>query len=204
MKSTLRLACIYLAVGGTAVAAGSTVINFDDLPSPGTGVWDIPQGYAGLNWSFLTYEAPGLKFAPDSNGFVNGVASSPHIAVGNGGNLSTFSIASGTFTFNSVSLTAAYNDNLGISVKGSLNGATVYQDTRYVDTTIPSKLDFNWGGIDSVIMRVVSLGTPHGYPIGSGIGFAVDDIDLTVIPEPSSYAVAGIGAAALMIIRRRK
>ena len=34
--------------------------------------------------------------------------------------------------------------------------------------------------------------------------FYMDDITLTVIPEPSTFALAGLGAAVLMIARRRR
>jgi hypothetical protein len=37
--------------------------------------------------------------------------------------------------------------------------------------------------------------TPYGY---------LDDIHVTPVPEPSTYALIGLGAAALMIARRRR
>jgi len=48
-----------------------------------------------------------------------------------------------------------------------------------------------------------------GFWIQDSIGaaqptFYLDDVTMTVIPEPSTFALAGLGAAVLMMARRRK
>jgi hypothetical protein len=54
-----------------------------------------------------------------------------------------------------------------------------------------------WGGASDVISLVTVTGTDT-------LGFAIGEFGVHVIPEPSSFALAGLGAAALVIARRRK
>jgi hypothetical protein len=49
------------------------------------------------------------------------------------------------------------------------------------------------------------LGNPQASPPGTPTDFtAMPAVVLTAIPEPSTFALAGLGAAALLIFRRRK
>jgi hypothetical protein len=56
-----------------------------------------------------------------------------------------------------------------------------------------------------------SLGTVQGYSIGGAgsapgtfISASFDDLSFTQIPEPSSFALMGLGGAALYFLRRRR
>jgi len=66
---------------------------------------------------------------------------------------------------------------------------------------------FGWAGHSSVAENVQLGGglIPQGTLFGGGAGQASGfGLVYTVIPEPASFALAGLGAAALVIFRRRK
>jgi hypothetical protein len=46
--------------------------------------------------------------------------------------------------------------------------------------------------------------TPPGAPTTLGDSWGTTDLVMTAVPEPSTFALAGLGAAALLIFRRRK
>jgi uncharacterized membrane protein YfcA len=52
----------------------------------------------------------------------------------------------------------------------------------------------------NITAAVGGTGTPPGMPTGG----VVQSFNLYFVPEPTSFALAGLGAAAMMIFRRRK
>jgi len=105
---------------------------------------------------------------------------------------------------------------------GSALGAGTFLDLSGVPVSIPGALTSGsfrieaWqGGAGSTFngaqIRGQSgvfsnpLGNPNAQPPGLPTDFTgMPGITLTTIPEPSTFALAGLGAAALLIFRRRK
>lgn len=200
----MKYQAVLLAIVLGAIPAFSAVITFDDLPARTAG--SIPQGYANLFWSTgFTFFDPLNYFGSVPNGYSAGIVSGPNIAYNsnadfsNGGAISFFS--SSAFTFTSVYLTAAWYDNLQVTVAGSLGGVAVAGDllTVTLNATRPTFFTFNWAGIDRVTFTP-SGGTPHGYS-GSGHYFLMDNLEVTTTPEPGAAGLLGAGLAGLFCFR---
>jgi hypothetical protein len=198
MKSIGNLAFIYFVAAGTAVAAGPTVITFDDLPSPGAGSMVVPNGYAGLQWDNFRYLDPVLQGIQNS-GYYHGMISAPQVAYNSFGDPAT--ISGGSFNLLSAYLTGGWNDGLQVEVQGFAGGTQIYDNTYTVNSTAPSLINFEYLGIDSV--RFSSFGgLGHAGYVGAGEQFALDMMTIEVIPEPSGFALTGVAAALLVICLR--
>jgi hypothetical protein len=76
-------------------------------------------------------------------------------------------------------------------------------DTTYtLSATAPTLIAFNYAGVDSV--QFISFdGTLHQGYSGDGTHFAMDNMDITAVPEPSNY-VAGVSALSMLVLAWRK
>lgn len=186
MKAILELACIYFAAAGAALAATPITITFDDLPDPGLAQRaPIPAGYAGLQWS-ANYLNAYDQGAPNPAWYQQGIVSPPNVAV------NVIGFSSGTaFNVNSLYLTSALNDNIRVQVVASGDGI-IYNNTYTITTLRPTRFDLNYLDVNEV-----DFAAPD--PL-----WMMDSLTITFIPEPSSLALAGLGAAALAISRRRR
>lgn len=197
---TLSLA-IAAAVVAAAVPAQAAVIGFDDLGD--SSYTPLAGSYQGLTWDYWA-AINGANYGP--SGYANGVVSPGNVACGCGGDYgqSEQSISSASnFTLVSGYFTSAWNDGATLTITG-LNGATtLFSTSAVLDTTGPSFLTFNWGGINKVTFSI-SGGTQSELP-GSGNYFAVDDLSVSFVPEPQSWAmlIAGFGLVGATMRRRR-
>jgi hypothetical protein len=184
----------------TAGQAQAVVVTFDDIPDSGYGSY-ISNGYAGLDWN--NFYALNTPLFPDPSGYQNGTVSDSNVAFNGYGNSGFISLAGGaTFDFNSTYLTAAWNNGLNILVEGFLGGNTLYSTIVNVDTTSPTKFDFNFLGIDQ-LKFTSSGGTNAGYGY-SAKHFAMDNLAYNEpVPEPitilGTLAAGGIGT----VLRRK-
>jgi hypothetical protein len=102
---------------------------------------------------------------------------------------------------------------------GAALGAGTFLDLSGAPVSIPGALTsgffrvdawVNATTFDSAVTRASSpvfgnpLGNPNAQPPGVPTDFANMPALVMVIPEPSTFALAGLGAAALLIFRRRK
>ena len=190
---TLLSLSLFFAPTEGAFAGSPVTLTFDDLPGP-----YIPAGYGGLQWSnffVLSFD----QVIP--SGFSNGMVSAPKVAFNASGNPAV--LGGTTFDLNSAYVTGGWNDGLQVEVKGFVGSTLTYDNTWTVNSTAPTLVDFNYLGITSAEF-ISSGGVPHGYSSGgSGTEFAMDNQTITV-PEPSTLALAGLGAAALITFRRRR
>ncbi|MGL5081612.1 MAG: PEP-CTERM sorting domain-containing protein [Microcoleaceae cyanobacterium] len=106
------------------------------------------------------------------------------------------------FTFNSISLTAAWNNGLKITIRGLLSGQSIHSEELLVNTTEPTQFIFDkFIGIDE--LQFTSFG---GIDIATGrpsqrTQFIIDDLAFNAsnepIPEPltilGSLSALGIG-----------
>lgn len=177
-----------LALASTAATnAAAVVIGFDDLPGSGNAV---PNGYNGLNWDNFSY-LNGVTYGISGSGYQNGVISPDNVAYNAYGNPAAFFSSPTPFYFGSAYVTAAWNTGLVVTVTGSLNGVQKYTQSFVVDTTGPTSVNFNWGGIDRV-----DFSTAGGVDAGLGGGgthVAIDDIFILAFdPAAMASSLSGV------------
>ena len=78
-------------------------------------------------------------------------------------------------------LTAAWNDNLRVELKGYNGARLIYDNTYTLSATAPTLITFNYVGVTSV-QFISSGGTLHPGYCGSGEHFVMDNV--TVVPTP--------------------
>lgn len=218
MKTKPTLVALALSLlSMTAISsAQAAVITFDEL-ALGTGATayaPLAADYQGFNWSnFQALNTAGGYW--DLSGYVPGSVSGDNVGFNGGGTTASFSSAS-AFTLNSFDLTAAWRDNLTVTVRGSGNPGGDYVATLTPSAIAATSYTVNWTGITSVTFEA-SGGTHHpDYGTGSGQNFSVSDFshfaidnityNVSAVPEPESYAMllAGLGALGFIGKRRRR
>jgi hypothetical protein len=216
-----RLKELVLCVGFMALPAiaQAQTINFDDLstspPSSTDPLCPVPMltnGYHGFNWNnfFVVkgsqYHDPFLHldtYCIVPGGFRFGVVSPPNVAFNGYGDPASVSNAN-SFTFNSVYMTAAWNDGLDVLVQGYVGLYPFYSQLLVVNTSPAKQYVFNWTGVDKVSFTS-SGGTPAGY-LGSGEHIVFDDLTVSnVTPEPQTLLLLATGLTGIgAVIRRRR
>jgi hypothetical protein len=83
-----------------------------------------------------------------------------------------------------------------VTVTGLLNGVTVDTSTLVVNTSAPTVETFNWAGINAVDFSSC-CGVHHDGYLGSGTQFVMDNLSISIVPEPSTWAMMLLGFAAL-------
>lgn len=200
MRSTYSaLSLVLLFTPKVAFAeAPMTTVTFDDLP-PLVNLSDpIPNGYAGLTWSNMFYYDGSYPLA-EGSGYDNGRVSGDHVAFNAGGGVGLISTT--LFDLNSAYFSAAWNEGLNITVRGFNGGAEVHNATFVVNPDVPTFVDFSWMGLDMVSLDSFG-GIPAGGLLGFGTQFAMDDLTITLVPEPSSVTRLALAALALLMLRR--
>jgi hypothetical protein len=160
------------------VQAGLAPLTFDDLAGEDAG--SVPPGYGGLNWSnFFFLNASDTTKRP--SGYQAGMISAPNVAYNGNGNRASI-IGPSPFDLLSASLTAAWNDNLNVEVKGYAGTRLSYDRIIALSPTAPTLINFNCFGVDEVDF-ISSGGTIHpGYTHAEPAEQIVMD-NVTVVPN---------------------
>jgi hypothetical protein len=188
---------IFVIVASDSVKA-NVLLTFDDVAtSPSDPTAPMPTDYGGVAWSSFGWGVMNpSQFATWSGlippgGYANGLVSAPNVGYGDPGatisslSPSGFSLIDGYFT-------AAWNNNLELSVNITFDDLTTTSETFIIGTAGPSMLQFGWTNIMSVTFLTTG-GTPAGYP-GSGTEFVMDNLVLgAVVPEPSTSVMLFLG-----------
>ncbi len=197
-KSTVLVLASVTATLVACAATASQILTFDDLPESGF-LSAIPNGYGGLQWQNFYY-IDGTTETPDS-GYVNGIVSPNNVAYNGFGNSAT--IIGAPFDLDSAYLTAAWNDNLQLEVQGFVGATLTYDQTYTLNTTGSTLINFNDAGVDEVEF-ISSGGTPNpGLGGSGGEQFVMDNLSITLVPEPSTFALASLATISLFLHRRR-
>lgn len=193
-----------LALLAAACAAQATTLTFDDL-GLADGSETFISSYGGFTWDNAgALNTTGYAYNP--SGYQVGAVSGS--GVGFSFDSSTLSFSSATpFTFNSIWLTAAWNDGLSVTLTGSLAGLSLYSQTVNPLATAPKLYTFDWANIDKVSIWT-SGGTFHPGYGGAGEHVALDNLTFNAapVPEPESFAMllAGLGVLAGVARRRQR
>jgi hypothetical protein len=198
MKRHLTLFCACLASAPIAKAATPAVITFDDLPSipsPSPSYPQPPAGYHGLEW-FNFYVLDALDSPP--SGARNGTVSPQNVAFNGSGARAHFRM-NGLFDFESVYLTAAWNDGLHMEIRGFVGSTVKYDTVCIVDTFVPTLFTFNFLGVDKVEFYGWG-GTPNPEYGRDSTVFALDNLTV-VVPEPTVTGLVLFGMALIRVAR---
>ncbi|GAA6615041.1 PEP-CTERM sorting domain-containing protein [Scytonema sp. NUACC26] len=198
-RATALAAIIFLGINGTARAA---TLTFDDIFTTDQQV--IFNGYGGLNWNHFSVRN-NLVASPRS-GYNKGTVSGQYVAYNSFAKPATISVAKGQFDFNSVYLTAAWNNGLNILVEGFNGGVTKYSKTVTVNTVAPTLFNFDFQGIDR--LKFTSSGGTYAGVGGRGEQIAIDNFTFNTtksVPEPISVlGLLTFGALGATCALKRK
>jgi hypothetical protein len=188
--------------GAGRACASPITITFEDLWPGYDALGDIPNPYAGFTWDADATQAGWeTKNLNPGSGFVNTI-------VGSVGMYTPFADSvgmqnGGVFTFESMRMGAAWNDDQYCTVSGYL-GSTL-EDTAYLLTPFTgADFNFNWPGIDKLVITPdTGTGSLHpGVTGGSGNEVVMDNLVLSQdVPEPSSLVLMGSVLAGLAVGR---
>lgn len=181
---------------------GQIVKYGDNVPANGvSGGLGTPGAGLNSSWTAGLYWAPGNilgSLTPDSTPYTNGVPTAQNaafqLATGGGSTAQFAGIniggASGQFAAGSVYTTT-----------GVAAGGTITVEVIAFNTADGSYANANWRGHSAAFTMTVS---DSSSPTPNAVGSFMPSFAVNVVPEPSTFALTGLGAAALMIFRRKK
>lgn len=196
--SALLLAGLLVVLASNAQAV---VVNFDDLNTKGF----IPNSYNGLTWNNM-YQVDGLAYNGGvKNGYTAGTVSKRHVALNAYGSPATIG-SSSDFVLNSLYLTAAWNDDLIVSIKAFHDGTLNHAVTVILSAISPKRFTLNWKDVDSIVLTS-SGGTLHKGYDGEGEHFVLDNLafnePISPVPTPASLPLLAMGLAGLLAVGHR-
>jgi hypothetical protein len=157
--------------------ANATVLTFDRIGTD--DINSIDNGYGGFNWNNMYYIKD--TYRPGS-GYDNGTVSGSYTAFNPFGTSASLTRTGSPFDFNSVYLTAAWKNDLSVTVEGFLGGVQKYSQTVAVNTAGPQLFNFNFAGVDT--LKFSSSSASASLP--SSNNFAMDNFTYKQVPEPAT------------------
>ena len=206
MRKILFIFLTLLFVSSFQNAAQATVITFDDLPETTYPIYwgSIHDGYKSLNWynfGYLDVNQQNLGIT----GYQNGVVSNPMVAFNQYGNPGAI-YSDTAFTFNNAFLTAAWEEELNVSVRGYLNGAEKYFKNVVLSTSAPTNVLFDFQNVDYLSFYsyggITLTETDQNH-------FVMDNIVINEplsplsVPEPSLVILGTLGFLGSFSLRKR-
>jgi hypothetical protein len=197
MKKTLLLGMVGLA--SVLSTYGQSTILLDNYQTSGPYITDQASAPLGAGWTMGLYYALGDvtgSVAADPSGFADPGSLGGGLALGTGAG-STAAFSTSTFGLDGTALGGSFFAVPGTSGNGGeliTVMITAYNGGDYLSSLIR-------GHSQAFTMTTSSSTSPAANAIGADMpgGFSV-----VPVPEPTTLALAGLGAAALMIFRRRR
>ncbi len=178
---------------GTSGTVGDVIHSFISFVPPGTPAGPIAASMNLNATSTSAASSTGIGGTDKQGGF-----SGTYSIVGLSGSYAGVTLMSATFTGATLSGTDGGN-TVGFSDSSALAGSTVVLSTPFLSLAPPEEFNFS----------LTSLSVPLGVSGGLFTPFLASDTQdqsSTIVPEPSTMAIAGLGALGLIGygIRRRK
>jgi hypothetical protein len=167
---------------------GSNALNFSSLLTPG-GL--VASNYAGLDLRSLR---AALYFAPTSNNDPNFLGYLPAAGGSTTFKVSTSTTAGSWFGGNRTL------DTIGLGTTANLV-VLVWDSSLSADPLSAAAKGGLWGA--SSVFQYTPPTNPQAQP-SDFLMTGLTAFTVGIVPEPSTFALAGLGAAALLIFRRRK
>ncbi|CAF1525023.1 unnamed protein product, partial [Didymodactylos carnosus] len=167
----------------TSSCGCTRVLTFDDISNTGNDRYPaIPNGYGGLTWTnALIMNTTWERVTYGWNGYASGLSSGVFVGFNSNAQQMSMSVPVGQyFQLNSISLCAAWRNNLTVTIKGIRANIPVYQTV--INLPVASKnilYTIKWAGIDKVTLDSVG-GIEYPNLNGVGTQFVFDDIDITI------------------------
>jgi hypothetical protein len=176
---------------------------------------DYP-GYGGLKWSYnpnindfriVKVDTATYASANPANGYTHGVVSGSWVATnGGGGDVWFESLTAGSkFNFESTYMNAAWYNGLKVDIAGYRDGVQVYSTTTGPLGFNAQLLLFNWANIDKVVFHSEqNSGTVIDNQSTYNHAFVMDNLVVTPVPAPESYALLLSGLGLMVGVARRR
>ena len=189
---------IALFITNTAQAA---ILNFDDAT---TLKQDILTNYEGFQWSEIGV-LDSIRYTPSPSGYNNANTSGNYVVYNRFAR--TASVSHSLFDFVGANFTAAWYDNLQLTVEGLFDGVVTNSKTitlQPVGQEVAARFDFNFNGIDE--LRFNSFGGTVNTSLASrGQHFVMDDFEYNAAPAPEpSTAILGLMGIGSLLRRIRR
>lgn len=190
-KPELVIAALLFALSsGPSAALAATIIDFEGIYG---GPSDIEDGYSGFDWDNVSVMPYGYMIAmgEPNTGYDNGIVSGSQVAFGGSSFYEPASFSSHTpFSLTSAYVTRAWANGF-TRFEGYAGNTLKYTRDIYSTTTAPTFAMFNWPNIN----KVTFFGADHA---------VLDNVTVSPVPEPSSYAMMIMGLGFLSTMYRRK
>jgi hypothetical protein len=196
--------------------AQTNLVCFDDLPTDiyqngmvmNSVAVPVSSGYGSLNWNGF-YAVDGNYFSTflgqGAAGYFNAVISPNNeaITLRNFTNSTSGDIsADAAYSLDSGYFTALYMDGLSLEVQGYNGANLLYDQTYLLGFGRPDYIQFNMTGITDAHF-IASGGTLADVIDGPGENFAMDNLTISLSPEPSTVALLSLGGLSLLRLCRK-
>lgn len=166
-------------INDSIVAAKQKLVDFENIDTTPYGFAVIQNGYSKLNWSSfyaLNSEDSGVGTYGNS-GYFTGITSGEQVAFNPyTATEASISLTTGTFTFDSVQMTSAWNLKETVKIVGyDEDGAVAYSTKVKITDKGPLDVDLNWSGLSKVTFFFNDNGTPDPDLQGTGNNVVFDD-----------------------------